>query len=337
MRAPFEIVDLKIRPGERRLVHVPLPRLFTNNPIGLPVHVLHGLRPGPVMFVSAAVHGDELNGIEIIRRLLAGKVPKSLAGTLLAVPMVNVYGVLNTSRYLPDRRDLNRSFPGSERGSMASRLAHAFMQEVVLRSTHGIDLHTGAINRSNLPQIRADLDDPETEKLAHAFGVPVLLNAALRDGSLRAAAADHNVKIMIYEAGEALRLDEVAIRAGLDGVLNIMRATGMLRSRRRRKPVESSVARSSSWLRAGDSGLFHSRVNLGEVVKQGEQLGSVYDPVTGEEEPLMATFPGIVIGRTMHPLVNEGEALFHVARFGSELLGVVDGVESFNQEFDCES
>lgn len=337
MRQPFEIADAKVMPGERMLVHVPLPRLFTNNPISLPVHVLHGRRDGPVVFVSAAVHGDELNGVEIIRRLLDSKGIKALGGTLLAVPMVNVYGVLNNSRYLPDRRDLNRSFPGSDRGSMAARLADAFMREIVQRCTHGIDLHTGAIYRSNLPQIRADLDDPETEALAHAFGVPVLLNSDVRDGSLRAAAAEHDVKILLYEAGEALRLDEVSIRAGLHGVLNVLHAVGMLRGRRQRKPAEPYVARSSTWVRAGDSGLFHARVALGGLVVKGEQLGSVYDPVTGEEEPVIAPYRGIVIGRTMQPLVNEGEALFHLARFGSELHDVADELESFNQEFDPEN
>ena len=334
LRKPFEIAHHSIKPGERQLLHLGLPRLITNNPIGLPVHVLHGRREGPVLFVSAAVHGDELNGVEIIRRLLAIKSLRALHGTLLAAPMVNVYGTLNNSRYLPDRRDLNRSFPGSGRGSMASRLADTFMKEVVKQCNYGIDLHTGAINRSNLPQIRADLDDAEINELAHAFGVPVLLNAGLREGSLRAVAADRGVKVLVYEAGEALRLDEVSIRAGLHGILNVMRAIGMLKTRRRRKPSEPFVARSSSWVRAGDSGLFHARIDLGGVVKQGEHIGSVFDPVTGEEDQVLAPFRGVIIGRNVHPLVHEGEAVFHVARFGNELRDVADELESFSQEFD---
>ncbi len=193
----------------RRMIELPLPPLYTHSPLTLPVHVVRGAKSGPRLFVSAALHGDELNGTEIIRRLLNQTVLKRLRGTLVAVPIVNVYGLIHQSRYLPDRRDLNRSFPGSVKGSLAARLAHLFMTEIVHNCTHGIDLHTGAIHRSNLPQIRANLDDEETARLADSFGVPVLLNANLRDGSLREAAAEHGIPMLLYEAGEALRFGEV--------------------------------------------------------------------------------------------------------------------------------
>ncbi|MBW2374167.1 MAG: succinylglutamate desuccinylase/aspartoacylase family protein, partial [Deltaproteobacteria bacterium] len=176
-----------VAPGTRASLQIPVARRYTANEVFLPAHVINGKRPGPRLFVSGAVHGDEINGTEIIRRLLKLPALENLSGALIAIPIVNVYGFAAQKRYLPDRRDLNRSFPGSSSGSLAARLAHIFMAEVVAKSTHGIDLHTGALHRSNLPQIRACLDDPETLRLARAFGAPVIMDSALRDGSLREA------------------------------------------------------------------------------------------------------------------------------------------------------
>lgn len=312
----FSIDGTSVAPGQRALVNLELAQLFTGTPVTLPVHVLHGRKPGPVLFVSAAIHGDELNGVEIIRRLLKQRTLHHLRGTLLAVPMVNLYGVLDHSRYLPDRRDLNRNFPGHETGSMAARLAHTFMSRIVARCTHGIDLHTGAIGRANLPQIRANLDDARTEHLARAFGVPVLINSSLRDGSLREAAAEAGVNMLLYEAGEALRLEELAIRAGVAGVLGVMRAIDMLTARQPRKTLaEPFIARSSLWVRAPESGLCLPRIGLGARVTKGQVLAVIADPVTGHEDPVEAGASGIVIGRSNQPLVHEGEALFHIGRF----------------------
>ena len=176
MRKSFEIAGITVAPGSRTVVDLPMPKQSNHSNMNMPLHVIHGRRNGPVLFISAAIHGDELNGIEVIRRVLAHKSIAKIAGTLIAIPVVNSYGLIQQSRYLPDRRDLNRSFPGSQKGSLAARLAHLFVEEVVSKCTHGIDLHTGAVHRSNLPQIRADLDDDETRKLAESFGVPVLLN-----------------------------------------------------------------------------------------------------------------------------------------------------------------
>jgi len=332
MRQPFTINGIDIRPGTRALVDLELPRLNSHTRLAMPVHVIHGRRDGPCLFVSAAIHGDEVNGVEVVRRLLLLKRLKHLRGTLVAVPVVNVYGLIHESRYLPDRRDLNRCFPGSERGSLAGRVAHLFMSEIVARCTHGIDLHTGAVHRSNLPQVRANLDDPETERLARAFGVPVLLNSSLRDGSLREAAAEHGVPMLLYEAGEGLRYNETAIRAGLHGVVNVMHALGMLTSRsRRRAPLEPFVARSSSWVRAPESGMLHSRVKLGDMVEKKALLGRVHDPYSGEATPVTAHARGVIIGRVQIPMVHEGEALFHIARFRDDAEEVAEQVESFQQ------
>ena len=174
---PLEIAGIIIEPGTRQTVEIPVASLYTHTRIGLPAYVIHGKKPGPCLFVSAAIHGDEINGVEIIRRLCMKKALKDLRGTLIAIPVVNMFGLLQHSRYLPDRRDLNRSFPGSSKGSLAARLAHIFMETIVRKCDYGIDLHTGAIHRSNLPQIRAKLDDDETQRLAKSFGVPVIINS----------------------------------------------------------------------------------------------------------------------------------------------------------------
>jgi hypothetical protein len=242
---------------------------------------------------------------------------KKINGTLLAVPIVNVHGFINKSRYLPDRRDLNRSFPGSKSGSLAARLAEMFMEEIVSKATHGIDLHSGANHRCNLPQIRANLDDPSTLELATAFGIPVLLNSEIRDGSLRQAATDFGIPILVYESGEALRFDELSARNGVRGILRVMRYLGMLppKNTRSSKHVEPVIARSSSWVRTPESGILRMKTRLGSHIKKGDRLAVVADPFGGKEVQINSPFSGIVIGMNNLPLVNEGDALFHIARF----------------------
>ncbi len=314
----LHIGGMLVKPGQRVTLDLPMASLYSHAPMSLPLQVIHSKRDGPHLFVSAAIHGDEINGVEIIRRLLRLPLLNKLRGTLLAVPIVNVYGFVNRSRYLPDRRDLNRSFPGSDKGSMAARLAEMFLEEIVTRSDYGIDLHTGAIHRENLPQIRANLDDPETARIASAFHVPVLLNSDLRDGSLRQIAAEHGIPILLYEAGEALRFDERAIRAGVKGIVAVMRSIGMLpASSRARQPTEPLVARASSWVRAGRSGILRITCPLGARVRKDEVIGIISDPFGQLELEVKSCCSGIIIGRTNLPLVNEGEALFHIARFES--------------------
>ena len=335
---PLEINGIIISAGMRTTIDLPAARLYTHAPMSMPVHVISGKHGGPRLFLSAAIHGDEINGVEIIRRLLKLPVLKKLTGTLIAVPMVNVHGLINHSRYLPDRRDLNRSFPGSEKGPLAFRLANLFMKEIIEKSTHGIDIHTGAIHRSNLPQIRANLDDEETERLARAFDVPVIISSNIRDGSLREAAAEYGIPMLLYEAGEALRFDEISIRAGVKGIINVMRALEMLpesRSKKRTKHIEPVVARSSSWVRAPDSGILRAMVPLGARVKKNTLLGVVADPFGESEVNVETPFSGIVIGRTNLPLVNEGDALYHIARF-EDIHEVEAKVDDFQEEHSPE-
>lgn len=327
------IAGHEIKAGEEKHIEIPMVRLYTDTTMSIPVYVKRGKRPGPTLFLSAAIHGDELNGIEIINRIISSKAIEKLKGTLIAVPMVNVYGVLNHSRYLPDRRDLNRSFPGSKRGSLAARMAHTFLNEIVAKADYGIDFHTGAIHRSNLPQIRANLDDAETLALAEAFGIPVLLNANLRDGSLRQSADDVNTKVLLYEAGEALRFDELAIRAGVKGSIKVMRHLGLLNKSRSRstKKVEPIIARSSGWIRANESGLVNHHKQLGDYVDKGDILATISNPYGLKLDEVKSHAEGIIIGKQNIPLVQEGEAMYHLAYF-KEPDDVMENLEMMNEE-----
>ena len=334
MQRPIKIAGTTVKAGEKKTIKIPVAPLYTHSGMTLPVHVIHGKRNGARLFVSAAIHGDELIGIEVIRRLMRLKKLYRLRGTLIAVPVVNVYGFIQQSRYLPDRRDLNRFFPGSEKGSLTSQLADLFMEEIVQGSTHGIDLHAGSNHRTNLPQIRADLSNSETHRLAMAFKTPVVLNARLRDGSLRQAVADMGIPMLLYEAGESLRFDELAIKAGVRGVIGVMEAIGMLSPGRKHKPgIEPLVAESTSWVRAPASGIFRTAVRLGAHIKKNAKLGQIADPFGDLETNVVAPNNGMVIGCLNLPLVHQGDALFHIARF-KEPEAIEPTLEEFKEELN---
>ncbi len=331
-RGAFRLGRLDISPGHRGIVNFPLPSTSRYSSVSLPVHVMHGHHDGPTLFLTGAIHGDEINGIEIIRHILKSPLLRSLNGTVIAMPVVNVYGFSTHSRYLPDRRDLNRSFPGSERGSLAARLAYTLTSEILSGSDFGIDFHTGSNHRSNLPHIRANLDDKETKRLAKSFGTPVIINANLRDGSLRQWGADNEIRILLCEAGEALRFDPLSIRAGVKGALNVMFELGMIR----RPPVSRShdphvvIARRSNWIRSSQSGLVRFGVKLGARIEAGEQVGTVSDTMGEHETPVISPATGIVIGMTNLPIVNEGDALIHLADF-SDSAKVEQAIEAFQE------
>jgi len=233
--------------------------------------------------------------------------------TVIAVPIVNVFGFVEQSRYLPDRRDLNRSFPGSKKGSLASRIANLFMTEIVARCTHGIDLHTASIDRTNLPQIRGNLYDPETRRLADAFNAPAMVHSKTRGGSLRAAATRRGLPVVVFEAGEPLRFNESSIKVGVTGVLNVLSELGLIKARTK-KPLKSVFIGESSWVRARKGGLMQLSVKLGEMVAERQVLGSIADPLGAEKVLVRAPFPGLVIGQTMNPVVYGGDALVHIGR-----------------------
>jgi len=311
----FQLLNHSIAPGERLQFELECAKLYTHSPLSIPIEVINGRYAGPVLMVNAAIHGDELNGVEIVRQLSQTLDANKLKGTVIAVPIVNVFGFIHKSRYLPDRRDLNRCFPGSECGSLASRMAHALFDNVAKRCDYILDLHTGAIHRTNLPQIRANLSNPETLRIAKAFNTPVIVDAPLRDGSLRSEAEQVGIPTLTYEAGEALRFEPISITAGMLGIKRVMQAIGMLRLSRKRYP-EPIIANSTSWLRATSDGILRTLVTLGEKVTKGQILAYISSPLGETESQIIAAKEGIVIGQQTLPLVNEGDAVFHLAYFG---------------------
>ena len=313
------IGGVSIPPNSHKQVHIRLPRLYDYTEMTIPVKVVRGKKEGHRLFVSAAIHGDEINGVETIKRLLHHpdiESTQDMCGTLIVVPIVNVFGYNNKSRYLPDRRDLNRCFPGHPQGPLASQLAYTFMEEIVKKSTHGIDLHTGAINRTNIPQIRACLEQDETNKLAQVFNAPVIIDAQLRDGSLREAARELDMPILLFEGGEALRFDDYAIDTALRGILNVMHEIGMIKTKHERdKNTSIFTARTSHWVRAPQSGSLQSFVKVGDTVKKKQILGVISDPFGYHATRVDSPLNGIVIGATTLPLINTGDASFHIATF----------------------
>lgn len=303
----------KVAPGEQAEIRLEVSESYTADPLYLPVTVVRGVRRGPTLFLTAAVHGDELNGVAIVRDLLADQDLSDLAGTLIAVPVVNVPGFLNQTRALPDRRDLNRSFPGSPDGSFTSRLAHRVYHDVVRHSDFGLDLHTAGGDRANYPHTRADLNDPTVAELAAAFGTELRIHGTGPDGSLRRAALAARVPTIVYEAGSARVFERRFIDAGITGTVNVMRHLGMLPGPLRHPPTRLEVKK-SSWVRADVGGILDLRVALGEPVRKGQVISINANPFGRERNQLQAPAGGVVIGLTRTPLVHPGDAVCHLAR-----------------------
>lgn len=316
-RTPFTLGGTEIKSGTRAQVELPVSQLITGAQMSMPVTVIHGPTNGPTVWISAAIHGDELNGVEIVNRVLADLNPKKLHGTLLAVPVVNVHGFITGDRYLPDRRDLNRSFPGSAKGSLAARTANLFMKEIVQHCSVGIDLHTASDNRTNLPQIRADLNDPTTKELAEVFGATVMMHSKERSGSLRHAGSKAGCNVLLYEGGEPLRFNNDAIAAGVAGVRRVLRHLEMADwDGPAGGPVRES--RSSAWVRASRSGVVRLEVEIGDEVTHRQQMGTIIDAFGKRLSTIKASRSGVVVGRTMFPLSNKGDALVHIASLESK-------------------
>lgn len=333
LTAPFKLGDSLIAPGKRAVVDIPFGKLYTHTELNIGAHVVHGRQPGPVLLITAALHGDEINGVEICRRLLKVSRLNRLRGTLIVVPIVNTYGFVQQSRYLPDRRDLNRSFPGSEKGSLGSRMAYQFTEKILKLSTHVIDLHTGAIHRANFPQVRASAKDKVALSMAESFNAPIIIKAASRDGTMRGTANNLGIPIILYEAGEALRFDEQSIKIGVRGIVNVMQQLGMIARAKKTSKTGSVFSKKSSWVRAEHDGIARYYVSLGQTVKQGDLLAHIYSPYSDFEVAVTASLSGVIIGRTNLPLVNEGEALFHIAEVSS-LDEAEKTLDAINDEVD---
>ena len=307
---PFVIGDSRVRRGETRDIALKVSETSMGVPVSVPVRVARGRRKGPRVFVTGAVHGDELNGTGIIRSLMFQRT-ELLAGTLILVPVVNVFGFERHSRYLPDRRDLNRSFPGDAAGSLAFRLAHAIFTEVVQRADFGIDLHSAAHGRTNFPHVRADLSHPRLAELARWFGCEVSVDKRGDERSLRQVACDHGVPTINVEAGEALKIEPGVVELGVRGVLNVLSHLGMVNTRPARPAYQTTVER-SHWVRSQWGGLLRFHVAPGSLVDEGMALATCDGFFRDESPSVRSPVSGIVLGMTTLPVIRPGEPVCNI-------------------------
>ncbi len=302
----------KIDPGEQKEIQLNIARLPTYTNIDLPVHVFRAEEEGPGLLLTGALHGDELNGVEIIRRMVSKKMLIPQKGTVIAIPIVNVYGFIQNVRGLPDGKDINRSFPGVKGGSLARLLAYTLMNEIVPKIDYGIDFHTGGSARANYPQIRCVLDDEENLELARAFDAPFTIHSSLIDKSFRKAAHKKGKHILVFETGESTRFDEPGIQEGIDGTLRLMKYLGM-KEGEPETDHETEIYKKTTWVRAKYAGLFQPKVELGEKVNKKQILGHITDPYGNERFKAVAPQTGRIIGLNYAPVVHKGDALLHLA------------------------
>lgn len=304
----------KVSPGEDRLLKISIDRLPTGTLIDIPVYVFNAKKPGPTVLVQAGLHGDEINGIEIVRRMLAEKRLHVDKGAVIAVPILNIFGFIHFSRDVPDGKDVNRSFPGTKKGSMASRIAYHYVTEIMQQIDYGIDLHTGGGQRHNFPQIRYTTEDPMSSKLAEVFNAPISFPSKLIKGSFRNAAFKMGKPVVVFEAGESMRFDDYSIIEGMQGILNVLKHFGMI-SKIEPKYVERNKTihlTRRRWLRAPTAGMFIPKITNGSEITKGQILGIITDTFAKRTKQIKAPLDGYICCVNHQAVVNQGEALFHV-------------------------
>lgn len=323
---PFTLDGTTIEPGHRRELRLPVSESYTASPVLAPITVIHGTRPGPRLFVTAAVHGDELNGVDVVRRLSVGVNPGKLSGTLVLVPVLNPFGFFALSRYLPDGKDLNRYFPGRPDGTVASQMAHTIFTKVLRLCDCGIDLHTATRGRTNLPHVRADLSKPAVARLARAFRAEVVFDFPGDDHSLRGAAVLAGIPTIVFEAGESLKFQKRYIQKGVHGVQNVLRWLGMYRYPFR-KPAYRVTVRRSCWVRSQRGGILELNCHPGSTVRKGQVLATSTRPFGREMSSITAPYDGLVVSVTNIPMVHPGTAICRVVKLGKRLAAVEAAIE----------
>jgi len=314
--ADLELLQRTIAVGQKRKFSFQEVPTFEGSFLNTAIFAARGVKPGPTLCLTALVHGDERNGFEVARTAFSQTDARQLAGTLIALPAINVNGFRTGSRYMPDRRDLNRAFPGNARGSNTSLIAGIVFDTIRQHCNALIDLHTGSFERANLPQVRVDLENPRALELARRFGATVVMGGAGPKGSLRREAMDAGIPAIIYEAGLPLRFEPDEIAAGVQGVRNVMLHLGMINGTASEPTPPSRVYASSRWLRApvGQGGVFYPDKPLGAIINAGDAVARIDDPFTDERHIVKATSGGTIVGMAVPQVVFSGYALIHVAR-----------------------
>lgn len=308
------INNVETLPGQTNRITVNVARLPSHSSIDISITVARAKTDGPVLLLMGGLHGDEINGIETVRRIIDQELNVPEVGTIICIPIINIYGFIHFSRAVPDGKDVNRSFPGNKNGSLASRVAYYLIRDIIPMIDYGIDFHTGGADRTNYPQIRCQMKDPVNAELAAAFHAPFTINSPYRPKSLRQSAARLGKKILVYEGGEAGRFDEFAIQEGINGALRVINHLGMSSRTLTPAPYDSRFITNSSWVRARASGMFQSLVHYGEAVTKNQLLGHITDPFGEFSVPLKSPTTGYVIGLQNDPILHQGDALMHIGR-----------------------
>jgi predicted deacylase len=311
VREPININNQLVNPGENKTVVLNSYELHTKTVVEIPVHVFHSVNPGPTLLLSAGMHGEETNGIEIIRKVMSrDEVNNLLCGTVVAIPVINVISFLYGSRDLPDGRDLNRCFPGTKKGSLGSRIAYDLITQILPVIDFGVDFHTGGARINNYPQIRCVFDFPDNVSLAQRFSAPLIIDSNYRDGTFRMEASKRNKSILVFEGGESMRFDYLAINEGVNGCLRLMNSFGMINFEL--PPNPSVKIKKDTWVRANSSGLFHMNASNGAHVLKDDLLGVIFNPFGDSAEKIISPTNGYIVGINNQPVVNQGDALIHI-------------------------
>lgn len=306
------INQTEVPPGKSIRIEVNIARLPSRTPIDILVTASRAKEPGPTLLLLGGLHGDEINGVEAIRRIIEAENHIPERGTVICIPILNIYGFLHFSRYVPDGKDVNRSFPGNKSGSLAARLAHYIMTDIIPKIDYGIDFHTGGADRNNFPQVRCMLDDPENQELARAFYAPFTLHSKYRPKSFRQSAAKLGKRIVVYEGGESSRFNEEAIQLGIDGTMRLMKHLGMSSAEVPVPKYENHEFMHSSWVRARSSGIFQNLVSCGDRVLKNQVVGYITDPFGEYRVRLRATASGYIISINNNPILHQGDAVMHI-------------------------
>lgn len=314
-QSKLSICDATIHPGETANLALPLPQQFSCSPLYMPIKVIHGLQKGPCLVIFSTINGKELNGLEIANRIIQTTKPDKIKGTIIAIPVLNVYGLTHSPKQLPSGGALADCFPGVEEGSFGERLAYLFTHEILKKADFCIELQTGGMNHNILPQVYCNFENSKAKQLAKAFQSPVITNVSLQGNRLRQTTEELHIPLLVYQAGEAMRFDENAIHCGVTGVLNVMRAIDIL-PKAPITEINPIFSRDEEWITAQKGGILHSHINLGQTIQEGELIGTISDPFGAEEtEKIHSPMEGIVVGINTTPLIHEGLALFKIASF----------------------
>ncbi len=313
---PLCIYNEYIQPGEKAHLALQMPDLYSCAPLYMPIKVIHGQKPGPCLLIFSTIDGNEMNGLEIVNRLIKSFEGKDISGTIVAVPVMNIYGLTHYPEMLPSGDNLSDCFPGQPEGNFGERVAYIFTQELIKMADFCIELDTGALNHNILPQVYCNFDNQKTKQLAKAFQAPVITNVKLEGNNFRQTTENLNIPLIVYQAGEAMRFDEDSISLGVNGIINIMRCIDLLPNEDPIYDIEPVFSQDEDWIVAHKGGILHTFVELGQTIKKGDKLGTISDPFSSDiAENVRATGDGLIVGINTTPLIHEGLSIFKIASF----------------------